>query len=846
MDLEAIKILDKEQLIRIISQSGYVDIAEILGKLDLNGNELLDATDFQAIKWKITLLQRKQLLFFIKQLKSNPFILNKIAPSVAPKPKSQLTLPLKKTFQPPPPQFSSDQKETNKSRFPDIKTSVGRNKGFANELEKVLGGTNKTVNKLPPSICPLLGQGNVTVKREKLPLPLRDENHSISQQEQDEFYINLPAQPKHANHGFPNEIVEDIIEDTYYNVKNTFENGSKSSSGRNIAQHQNSSQPGGDPDIYELPQPPPPPQSRIVLSKQINKSTFPKQCKIVEEKFNQPPALEPEDLYEPPPRVNLPKNPVSSVIRSLSTSSKKKWESPQVLPAVQSPEETDEEDNYEVPNEHNVPRKIFDPPVAPTKRSNLRSKSPMQNEEEDDYEPAPTCLVPGLSRSSVSPVANRKPIPTPTRNYDNPPLRIELNKQKGTNNLSLLPPQKDRPSNTIDFPSSSDQMRANNIPTALDNPVGKNRLEMNYENHAMKSEKSSFRKFKPNSLVNRPLPEIPKISEPKASPIKVPMDYRWQTSSSSTNSNHSIFEKPATYVELTKNHNVNYESKSYVIDDDDNQIYENNQPNALNEPDEEPTEYENLSPLNSPQHQKVEGHNQQKRNELPKTSIQDSLVLQLTSELSALKKIQNRPIIDLENNQPEYRNTSVPPKRITNPRNNTMRGEVKTPPTSTSRKNHFLDVPVRSPIPCLPKPPVHFNPASYITEPTDDEDFEESDDEGAGNIFNINNEPYFRNTDRKGAKSLLRTLEDGAFLFRPSRHYFLVLTIKTNNKFYNLGIERTKNDKIKLNSDTGSVPPEFSNLRDFVDHFTNEAVTFQVGNELLETYLKPVLPPDLF
>uniref|UniRef100_A0A6P7GSD3 Uncharacterized protein LOC114340199 n=1 Tax=Diabrotica virgifera virgifera TaxID=50390 RepID=A0A6P7GSD3_DIAVI len=125
-------------------------------------------------------------------------------------------------------------------------------------------------------------------------------------------------------------------------------------------------------------------------------------------------------------------------------------------------------------------------------------------------------------------------------------------------------------------------------------------------------------------------------------------------------------------------------------------------------------------------------------------------------------------------------------------------------------------------------------------------ELEEERKSNADLIFNINHEPFYRNTDRKGAKQLLRNFTDGAFLFRPSEKYFLVLTIKYNKKFYNLGIERTANNKIRLNADMSSISPEFETLKAFVEYFTKEAVTFSDQGTILEIYLNPVLPADIF
>ncbi|KAG5881284.1 hypothetical protein JTB14_028663 [Gonioctena quinquepunctata] len=105
-------------------------------------------------------------------------------------------------------------------------------------------------------------------------------------------------------------------------------------------------------------------------------------------------------------------------------------------------------------------------------------------------------------------------------------------------------------------------------------------------------------------------------------------------------------------------------------------------------------------------------------------------------------------------------------------------------------------------------------------------------------ILDISSEPYYRTTDRKGAKQLLRPLGDGSFLFRPSEKYFLVLTTKQNKKFYHIGIDRTKNGKFTLNAQYGSDLVEFSSLQEFTDYFTTEPLIFDEDEKMIELYLK--------
>lgn len=111
---------------------------------------------------------------------------------------------------------------------------------------------------------------------------------------------------------------------------------------------------------------------------------------------------------------------------------------------------------------------------------------------------------------------------------------------------------------------------------------------------------------------------------------------------------------------------------------------------------------------------------------------------------------------------------------------------------------------------------------------------------------NLNDEPFFRNTDRKGAKQLLEGLEDGAFLFRRSHRpgFYLTLTVKHEKKIFNLGIIYA-NNKFKCDANDGTLTPEFSSLREFISYFEREPLTIRNDNEH-SVYLRPVLPSNRF
>ncbi|XP_044757353.1 uncharacterized protein LOC123315642 isoform X2 [Coccinella septempunctata] len=149
----------------------------------------------------------------------------------------------------------------------------------------------------------------------------------------------------------------------------------------------------------------------------------------------------------------------------------------------------------------------------------------------------------------------------------------------------------------------------------------------------------------------------------------------------------------------------------------------------------------------------------------------------------------------------------------------------------------------------LPNKPIQ-NSTSNIGEIEDDDmdDFEQEDYDVAGSysdMLNFNNEPFYRNTDRKGAIALLRDLEDGAFLLRPSRKFFLSITVKNGGKYFNLGIEKTPQNKIFCGEGMMRTR-EFYSLQKFLEHFEHNPLILQGERGLEEVYLKKVLPLDRF
>lgn len=57
-----------------------------------------------------------------------------------------------------------------------------------------------------------------------------------------------------------------------------------------------------------------------------------------------------------------------------------------------------------------------------------------------------------------------------------------------------------------------------------------------------------------------------------------------------------------------------------------------------------------------------------------------------------------------------------------------------------------------------------------------------------------------------------------------------------------MGLEKTKEDKFRLVEKDENFLPEFSNLKQFVNYFSREAITWESEGEFLEITLKPILP----
>ncbi|CAG9856341.1 unnamed protein product [Phyllotreta striolata] len=469
-----------------------------------------------------------------------------------------------------------------------------------------------------------------------------------------------------------------------------------------------------------------------------------------------------------------------------------------------------------------------------------------ENEPENTYEPAPDDNRRARNISQTKPVsiATRAPIPIPRVEDDEPNQKMknlknnirtiggylnidveeteaEINEELSqtgkkytvndlTNIIIVDEDESKRPVNFLGkinkfFTLKSKSTRANSS---------------NYENHMLRSEMPGFEL--PESVRNRPLPDIPSTLNKKRDIItekprkRISLHRREPEDEPPLPVQDKGRRSPRSQPERPTEDKVINDIKRL-------QSIRNKSLVKVNKEDEDLLVYENRKPL------KTSTSRQNSLSPLP--ILTDELAAQLSEKLKVRASAFIPAIQDTDDDQPVY--------------NNIDDDSVKDEPEEDHQ-------------------PIYGNVDDEEEEPEDtDNNVEDDNNEDEGedddnvedeeeqevyvdSIFNINNERFYRNTDRKGAKQLLRALPSGSFLFRPSERYFLVLTLKAENRFYNLGIERTSTNKIRLNADASSVSPEFGTLRAFVDYFKKEPVTFTHGNGLVEVCLNPSLPADLF
>ncbi|VEN55182.1 unnamed protein product [Callosobruchus maculatus] len=77
MELNKIKTLNKEQLLQCIKQSGFADVANMLGMEDVDGESLITMPEIHILQWRMPIGERKKVVKFINEVKQNPSILSR-------------------------------------------------------------------------------------------------------------------------------------------------------------------------------------------------------------------------------------------------------------------------------------------------------------------------------------------------------------------------------------------------------------------------------------------------------------------------------------------------------------------------------------------------------------------------------------------------------------------------------------------------------------------------------------------------------------------------------------------------------------------------------------------------
>lgn len=104
-------------------------------------------------------------------------------------------------------------------------------------------------------------------------------------------------------------------------------------------------------------------------------------------------------------------------------------------------------------------------------------------------------------------------------------------------------------------------------------------------------------------------------------------------------------------------------------------------------------------------------------------------------------------------------------------------------------------------------------------------------------------DPYYRDTDRKGARMLLEGLDEGAFLIRPSRRdeYVCIFSIMHRKKMFNLGIEMDMDGALWFSNVAPDFEqPLFYSTEDIVNYYSIQPL--YVSGETI--FLKIILPSN--
>ncbi|GJQ69293.1 hypothetical protein Trydic_g6427 [Trypoxylus dichotomus] len=108
----------------------------------------------------------------------------------------------------------------------------------------------------------------------------------------------------------------------------------------------------------------------------------------------------------------------------------------------------------------------------------------------------------------------------------------------------------------------------------------------------------------------------------------------------------------------------------------------------------------------------------------------------------------------------------------------------------------------------------------------------------------LEQEKYYRYTDRKGAEELLsEEFSDGTYLIRPSGTYYVTLSVRQGDKVYHIGVKKLESGLLEMQS--AGLDLKFPTLNEIIDHFTKNPITVRNKyNAIIDIYLNKTLPED--
>ncbi|XP_022913176.2 lymphocyte cytosolic protein 2-like isoform X1 [Onthophagus taurus] len=162
------------------------------------------------------------------------------------------------------------------------------------------------------------------------------------------------------------------------------------------------------------------------------------------------------------------------------------------------------------------------------------------------------------------------------------------------------------------------------------------------------------------------------------------------------------------------------------------------------------------------------------------------------------------------------------------------------PPPSPTKKIQKVPLP---PVPnnqnTLPRPPkmlVDFGSINKIPiDDVEDFNFEQSF------VSKYSKAEFYRYTDRKGSERLLQqpNIKNGTFLVRPSDNHYCTISVKYNERIYQLALHKGKGTKV-IQADV-----EYNSLEDYLDYYKKEALCLPHKTEgFVNVYLTGALPPQ--